>query len=68
MKTCNNCEYFFWICVRGEVDKLKCLCREQRKRFEIQMPKIPIETNEKGERELKIEIPVPDWCLKEKRN
>lgn len=63
MKTCNECEYFFWICERGEIDILRCKCRENGKRFEFRMPNIPIVTNEKGEKELKLDIPVPDWCF-----
>ncbi len=65
MKTCNECEYFFWICEHREIDILRCKCKENGKRFEFRVPNIPIVTNDKGVKELKLDIPIPDWCQKE---
>lgn len=67
MKTCNNCDHFFWICIHEDgMDTLKCMCRENgNKRFEFSIPNITIFKNEKEEKEIKMDIPIPDWCPKE---
>ncbi len=65
MKTCNGCDYFFWICERGEIDILRCKCKENGKRFKLETKEIQIVCGGKENMLVKPEIPTPSWCPKE---